>query len=554
MSPFLLRATLGIVLPMAASLATAADEDPRSVSRMIDSEIGQSLERVRISPAPPATDAEFVRRAHLDVLGRIPTAEEAKQFLDDVAPEKRRRLIDGLMAHAEMPVWWSRVIHNWLNGSLPEPPYGGDEFIAFLEQALRENRPWDEVVRDMLLPDDADPVRRNAAWFIASRYKGGDKREQLDNVTTAVASGLFGVQLQCAKCHDHPFVDEWKQDHFYGLAAFLGRTEPFKVENVQVLSERADGEVTFVTTNHEEKTARPMFLDGRLIDEPPAAKGDDAYLVVKGKGGRPGVPKFSRRAALVAQALNAESPYLRQAIVNRVWKQLMGRGLVEPVDQIHAANPPSHPKLFETLSEDIASHKFDLKRLMAGILHSDAYQRSTRWDPPGNRPQESTYATAVLKPMSPDQWANSLSFATGHFTAFRAKLEREKAKLKLDEVTVAVARRRWERERDYGVIVERFRNESETYQVPVTQPLFLAYNDIVKRMLQPTADNPMARLVRLDDAAAAEAVWLGTLARRPTPDETAVFRQHVAGAPDRQAVLRDAMGAILSGEEFRFAP
>lgn len=554
MNSILLRPALGIVLLAAASLAAADDEDPRVVSRVIDSEIGRSLERLQISAAPPASDAEFVRRAHLDVLGRIPTAEEAKQFLDDVAPEKRRRLIDALMVHAEMPVWWSRVIHNGLNGSLAEPPYGGDEFIAFLEQAMRENRPWNDVVRDMLLPDDADPVRRNAAWFIASRYKGGDKREQLDNVTTAVASGLFGVQLQCAKCHDHPFVDEWKQGHFYGLAAFLGRTEPFKVENVQVLSERADGEVTFVTTNHEEKTARLMFLDGRLIDEPPAAKGDDAYLIVKGKGGRPGVPKFSRRAALVAQALNADSPYLRQAMVNRVWKQLMGRGLVEPVDQIHAANPPSHPKLFETLAEDFAAHGFELKRLIAGILHSDAYQRSTRWDRPGKRPEDHAYATAVLKPLSPDQWANSLSLATGHFTAFHAKLEREKTKLKLDVVTVAVARRRWERERDYSVIVERFRNESETYQVPVTQPLFLAYNDVVKRMLQPTADNPMNRLIRLEDAAAAEAVWLGTLARRPMSEETAVFREYVGGASDRVAALRDVIRAVLSGEEFRFTP
>jgi len=550
-SSLLRRPASGIVLLWAASFAIAADGDPRAVSRIIDSEIGRSLEQLAISPAPPATDAEFVRRAHLDVFGRIPTDEEAKQFLDDVAPEKRRRLIDGLLADPEMPVWWSRVIHNGLNGSLTEPPYGGDEFIAFLEQALRENRPWNDVVRDMLLPDDADPVRRNAAWFIASRFKGGDKREQLDNVTTAVASGLFGVQLQCAKCHDHPFVDEWKQDHFYGLAAFLGRTEPFKVDNVQVLSERADGEVSFVTTNHGEKTARLMFLDGRLIDEPPAAKGDDAYLVVKGKDGRPGVPKFSRRAALVAQALNADSPYLRQAIVNRVWKQLMGRGLVEPVDQIHAANPPSHPKLFETLADDFAAQGYDLKRLIAGILHSDVYQRSTRWDQPGNRPPDHTCATAVLKPLSPDQWANSLSFATGHFTAFRRKLEREKTKLKLDDVTPAVARRQWERERDYSVIVERFRNESEAYQVPVTQPLFLAYNDIVKRMLQPTADNPM---IRLDDAEAAEAVWLATLARRPTSAETAVFREYVGGAPDRDAALREVMRAILSGEEFRFAP
>ena len=297
---------LGILVGMSiAATLHAQPAEIASVSRKIDAEISQRLAKEKIQPAGRADHARLVRRLYLDVLGRIPTATEAAAYRADPSPEKHHRLIDQLVAHPEMPVYWRKVIDGWLNGPLDRQSrsFGHDDFLKWMEQSIEKDKSWNRIAKELVLPDDADPNQRGAAHFLASRLQG-EKVAQLDSIATSVASGLFGVQLQCAKCHDHPFVDEWKQDHYYGLAAFFNRLETKNANGKSTLIEKDVGEVKFTTRKKGDKIAVAMFLDSVVLDKA-AAKSE------KGP---------SRRVLLVEHALKPESPYFKRAFVNRMWK------------------------------------------------------------------------------------------------------------------------------------------------------------------------------------------------------------------------------------------
>ncbi|MBM3983267.1 MAG: DUF1549 domain-containing protein, partial [Planctomycetes bacterium] len=503
--------------------------DARDLSKTIDARIAAPHKAAGIMPAPRAEQHELLRRIYLDVLGRIPTPDEAAAYLKDTDPDKHHKLIDALLAHPEMPVHWRGVFHHWLNGTLEEKRPGEAEFLDFLEKRLGENVGWDKIARELLDPKESDPVGANAAFFLASRLAGGDRAAQLDSMTVAVSSVFFGVQMQCAKCHDHPVVGDWKQENYYGLAAFLGRTFTTKGKNnLPALTEKADGEVKFSGRKTGEQTARLLFLDGQVIDA-----------------------KTDRRKALIAAGVTAESPYFKRAMANRVWRQLLGVGLVEPVDQIHDGNPASHPELLDDLAADFAKHGFDLRRLMGGILHSEAYQRSSRWTGTGPRPADKIYAVGAIKPLSPPQLAVALAQATGYADTLRAKYEREKVKLKVDAVTFAVVRKQFEREREYATLLTRFKQEGEAFQANASHALYLTYNPTVRTMLAP--GGLVGKLTKLSDAAeVARTAYLTVLSRPPTTEEAAAVSKYLATlGVSREELCRDVVWALIAGAEFR---
>jgi hypothetical protein len=541
--------SLVVVMLVAASVVQAA----HPVGAIIDSEILAALQTKNIAPSPQADDIELLRRIYLDVMGRIPTAEETLKYLGNQQTDKHHRLIDELLTHEEMPVYWRTVLDDWFNGGILERDFGRDGFLDYLQDALKSNKPWNQLAREMLAPNLKDESQRRAAYFLSVRARGNDNEAKIDSMTSGVAGVFFGVQLQCAKCHDHPFVDQWKQDHYYGLGAFLGRTQEARIENTPIVKERAEGEVKFVTTEQEEKTAKLMFLDSRVFDEPRPPE-DRNQWYTKGDGGLPETPYFSRRALLADYALTSDSEYFKRAMVNRMWKQLMGRGLVEPVDQMHEANPASHPALLDRLADDFAASGFDLRRLMAGILHSDAYLRSSRWMGTGERPKESDYATAIMKPLTPDQLATSIGIATGHFDSMRAKFEREKQNRKIDEVTPAVARAQYWRERDVQQFAERFRTSGDGFDANAGQTLFLSYNSLMQKQLQPAQGNLVDGLTKQpDDTAAVRAVFLTVLSRPPKTDELNRAIEFLsAGTPSRTQRCQELVWALVCSAEFRF--
>lgn len=525
-----MRTAFLIAAVVLSGVASAHAADARDLSKAIDARLAAAHKAAKITPADRAEPHDLLRRIYLDVLGRIPTPDEATAYLNDADPDRHHKLIDALLVHPEMPVYWRGVFHQWLNGTLDERRPGEAEFLDYLEQRLAENAGWDMIARELLIPNDTDPVGAGAAYFLSSRLAGGDRATQLDAITVGVSSVFFGVQMQCAKCHDHPAVTGWRQANYYGLAAFFANTQADRGKNnLPVLVEKPKGEVKFVGRKGGEQTARLLFLDGSVSD----AVAD-------------------RRKALAAVGVTAASPYFKRAMANRLWKQLMGVGLVEPVDQIHAENPASHPDLLADLAADFAEHAFDLRRLTGGILHSEAYLRSSRWADSPPRPADRTYAVAVLKPLSPPQLAVALAQATGHADVLRAKYEREKAKLKLDAVTLPVVRKRFEQEREYAALLARFRQDGDGFQANASHALYLTYNPAMKTMLSP--NGLVGRLTKQPDAAeVARTAYLTVLSRPPSAEEAATVETHLAtpGVP-REELCRDVVWALLAGREFRF--
>ena len=541
---------VAFMLAIPAELPTTAAEPSfnLALSRTIDAEIAAALERDGLTPSSRATDAEILRRVYLDLLGRIPTVPEAESYFAEAAPDKHHALIDRLLVHPEMPAHWKRVVNHWLNGHQPRdgrPPYF-DEFLTYLERSLAANKPWDRLARELLLPQAGDADQRGASYFLACRLGSGDKLEQLDNLTTAVAGSLFGVQLQCAKCHDHPFVEDWKQDHYYGLAAFFQRVERQNGDGQFTLRERADGETKFVTVKKEERTAAAMFLDGVVLDEPrPPTKGGDSKQDISDFAGR--------RAKLIAHAIDQGSPFFRRSVVNRIWKELLGRGLVEPVDQMHAANPATHPRLLELLADDLGEHRYDLRRLLGGILHSETYLRSSQWSGT-NRPGDEFYATAGLRPLSGTQMAWSLLVATGGHETLAARYAKDTKPMSGDSPAVAPAlRTRWEMEIESEQMAEKFLLSGSTYEPNASQALFLAFSAPLQKLLAPTGKQLVGELTKLDDAAIPRRAYLQILSRPPQPDESeALLTYLTTAATTREQACRDIVWSLLAGAEFRF--
>src|SRR5262249_36425872 len=258
------------------------------------------------------------------------------------------------------PLHLGRVLDEMIQGKYA----GNPEFIEYLRSAVAQHKGWDRIFREIMLGPWDTKERKRSEYFLARRLNS------LDDLTNDTARVFFGVNVSCAKCHDHPLVADWKQDHYYGMVSFFNPTyEGSKGRRRGDIAEKMASEVSFLTTKGVRRTAKVMFLSSRVLNDS-ATK------------------SASRREQLVQVALE-EKNFFSRAIVNRFWAYLMGRGLVQPVDQMHSANPPAIPGLLEWLADDLAGHGYDLDRLIAALVSSRVYQlaSTTRNDaePPNER-------------------------------------------------------------------------------------------------------------------------------------------------------------------------
>jgi hypothetical protein len=372
--------------------------------------------------------------------------------------------------------------------------------------------------------------RKRADRFLVRRLNS------LDDMTTDTARVFFGVNVSCAKCHDHPLVHDWTQDHYYGMASFFNRTAGGgkRRRGVGAITERANGEVMFVTTGGQRRTAKMMFLSRRVVEEPVARKG-------KAKPGK-GSAVFSRREQLVKVALE-EKTFFSRAIVNRLWAYLMGRGLVHPLDQMHSANPPSIPGLLEWLAEDLASHRYDLDRLVAGLLSSRVYQRSSARENYAKPASEKDFARALLRPLTPHQYAMSLLLATGEETFDQAKTAEERG------------RRFREMEGRAGRLTNLKILDARTdqYQASTGEALFMSNHEEVQRLLVPSVKNLVSRLAKIADTRklVETAVWT-VLSRAPEGEECDYLTKWVDKRKDRGRACGQLVWALMTSAEFRF--
>lgn len=543
-----LRINLAALYVLVASVSFAADLPSADlpIEQVIDESIRQRLDAERIMPAAQADDANLLRRLMLDLAGRIPTADEAKAYVTNGSAEKRVELVDRLLASPDF-VWHQR---NELDRMLlPNKPNDGD-FRKYLLWAVKENRSWDAMFRDMLVGDETDENRKAALTFIKSRAR------DLDDMLNDTAIIFFGVNVTCAKCHDHPLTPDWKQHHYFGMASFFSRTY---VTKKNLLAERPFGEVKFKSKRKDdtkgEQTAKFEFLSGTIIDEPMVERTEEEKKkieeLIKAAMQRddappPEKPAFSPREKLVEVALrDGDNRFFARNIVNRVWNRFFGRGLVHPVDQLHSGNPPSHPELLDWLTRDLVAHNYDLKRLIRGIVLSQAYSRSSEWTAGTLPPEASLFAVGPIKPLTPRQYALSLLIATSNPTQWPA----------LDQAE-AWAQRREQLENVSNGWSGHFEMPGENFQVAVDEALLFNNNKRVEdEFLRDSGDRLVGHLKTLsDNQAVIETAVQAICSRPPRDDERAALDAFLQSrSTDRVAAIRQLVWALLTGPEMRFS-
>src|SRR4051794_21717224 len=325
-----------------------------------------------IEPAA-ASDAEFLRRVSLDLIGMPPTADEARAFIKDVAQDKRAKLIDRLFASTHFVRRFAEALDLMLMERRPKTNVSADEWQAWLVKSVRENKPWNKLAKEILLADGADPTTRAPARFALDR--GSDP----NMLTRDIGRVFFGRDMQCAQCHDHPLVSDYLQSDYQGLFAFLQPTYTItkKEGNKQtvMVAEHAGGNVSFQSVFlHVPRRTAARVPDSTMIDEPFYLPGEE-YQVAPGDNVK-SIPKFSYREKLAELATNGSNEAFNRNIANRLWAFMFGRGLVQPVDWQNPENPPSNPELLKLLSTQIAAMKFDMRVFLRELALTNAYQRS----------------------------------------------------------------------------------------------------------------------------------------------------------------------------------
>ena len=511
------------------------------VASAVDHYITEKLQSRSIEPGPAADDATVLRRTMLDLAGRVPTAREHQWFFDQPETVRRDVLVDRLMQSSDFDFHLRNSLDELL---LANRPHDG-EFREYLLWAVRQKRPWDQMFRDMLAARQADGVEKGAAQFVSSRVRN------LDDLTNDTAMLFFGVNVSCAKCHDHPLVEAWKQDHFYGMQAFFQRTF---ITRKNVIAEKPFGEVKFKTTKGEEKSATLMFLNGSVAEDKTPSFADDERKQLEQqiqklerdeKAGYVISASFSPRRELSELAIRDDKErFLAKNIVNRTWLRLMGLGLVDPPDQLHEANPASHPQLLDWLTRDFVASGYDLRRLIRGITLSQAYARSSEWAVDETPPAASTYAFASTKSLTPRQMAASLLVVI-----------RSPDNWPAPEDSVAWNKLRNDLENQAGGWSREFEQPGENFQIAVDEALFFSNNDrITNDLLRDGGDRIVGKLKSIEEnSQAVEQLWVTVLNRKPSDQElqtaTAWMQRENT---DRVESLRSLTWALLAGPELRF--
>jgi hypothetical protein len=312
----------------------------------IDRLVAAKWEKLNLLPSQKSSDATFLRRAFLDVIGKLPTAAESREFLADKAADKREKLIDSLLKRPEYADHWAIQWADLLR--VNQEVLGAKSayvFDAWLRQSFRENKPYDQFVRELITAQGGSNQDSATNFYKAFTTP--------NDLTIAVSQVFLGVRLECARCHHHPY-EKWAQDDFYGLSAFFPRLKKKK---------GADGEVI-------------LFLNDKGDVKHPKTKAVVAPKVLLGEPLEVPVTE-DRRGRLAAWMTSFDNSFVARTMANRVWAHFMGRGLVEPIDDMRATNPATNEPLLKALAVEFVNRKFDVKQLIRSIMTSDAYQISS---------------------------------------------------------------------------------------------------------------------------------------------------------------------------------
>lgn len=502
-----------------------------------------------------SSDAEFLRRVHLDLVGRVPTAAEVRAFLADESTDKRAKLVDHLLTSPEH----SRRMAELFNVMLMERRGENEHWERFLRKSFEQNRPWDEVVRAILKPAqppkepaegaedekaDEDPDV-GAAYFLTSRLvsEGAMAPVDVPGLTRDVGRLLAGVDLQCAQCHDHLTIDHYEQRHFQGLHVVFENVKPVRGDRPAVSEGLMTEPMSFQSVfTGDPMTTGPVVPGGDEITIPAFAKGEEYVVAPDRKKKIVGVPKFSPLTELALGLTSPENDLFAKNIVNRLWFTMLGRGLVEPLDLHHASNPPSHPELLDLLAREFVAHEFDAKWLLRELVLSETYQRTSRLPEETEPPPATSYAAALEKRLSVEQILRSVLLVVGGDDVTPATI---------DETLAADSSEKL-RKNFFKAFANPPKEPELEFEPTVAAALTFLNDETFLRLLEPKDGNLVERLAKFEnDATLADELYVSVLGRLPDDDERRIVAEHLAKHPDdRAAACGQLAWALLSSTEF----
>jgi hypothetical protein len=496
--------------------------DPGPLAAAIDRRIDEKRLANKVIPAPESDDASFFRRINLTLAGRVPASSDVRAFLADTDPDKRARTVDRLLAS---PAYANHMTTLWRGWLLPEAQTNFEvagvvpAFEGWLRDRFQANVPFDRFVNELLtvpldgrrpagrVQDLDDPTLGAGplAFYIAKEGKP-------ENLAAATARLFLGVRLECAQCHDHP-TDHWKRDQFWGLAAFYGGVSRSNGALQEVLNRPPE-----LLVPNRELAVSATFLDGK---EPPWQF------------------KKSLRVTLAAWITAANNPFFARAAVNRLWAQVFGVGLVDPVDDFQERNPPSHPELLDELTRAFIDSGFDTKYILAALCRTRAFGRASTAD--GTTEQDvRLYGRFPVQGLSPEQLYDSLGVVIGAAPEgpAGASLQDQGSPRRQFIESFAISGRPTEA------------------QTTIIQALTLMNGGLVGAATTPESSRTLGAIVELPGLSSTdrlEAIYLAALSRPPRSEELRRALRHVeaTGPGGAKARYGDVMWALLNGVEFR---
>lgn len=526
-------ATSRVAIPLAGEVpAELYDKLPRR--NFIDGLVWNKLQSLGITPSPAIDDAKFMRRVYVDIIGTLPTAAEAREFLADQRPEKRADLVERLLERPEYAEYWAT---KWADLLRPNPYRVGIKAVLnydnWIRDSFRKNKPYDQFVRELL-------TAQGSTWHNGSATLYRDRRSP-DEITTLATQLFLGIRLECAKCHHHPF-EKWGQEDFFSFAAYFAKVgrkgtglSPPISGGEEIIMTAKSGEVKHPLTG-QVLPPRPLF------DLPAAAAASGQADADQASA------DDDPRLALARWVTSKENDYFAQVMVNRVWADLMGRGIVEPVDDLRATNPPSNAPLLEALADDFRRHEFDIKELIKTITSSYVYSLSSA---PSERNVADTrnYSRSYRQRLRAEVLLDSLSQITGIPDTFSALAPGARAK---EIWTTRVA----------SLFLDTFGRPDPNQDPPcerssdptVTQTLHLMNAPALHGKV--IHDKGLAAELAASGRTVDEMIdelYLAIYARYPGADERETCRAVFASAGDaRRQSCEDLMWALVNTPEFMF--
>lgn len=493
-------------------------------SNYVDKHIFSKLKMLNIQPSELCSDQEFIRRAYMDVCGILPSPEETRAFLESKDAAKRSKLIDQLLERPEYAdLWtlkWSDVFRSTRKTIQVKGTY---VFQKWLRHQVDQNVPFDKMVRDVITGSGSTFSNPPANYYRIARDP--------TSLAETTAQLFFGIRMQCAKCHNHPF-ERWTQDDYYSMAAFFARVkqktdtiEPgdaAKKEGAEFIYAERTGEVVQPRTN---KTMPPKFMGGAV----------------------PEVGNKDRRAVLAAWMSSAENPFLPKSVINRIWFHLMGRGVVDPVDDFRDSNPSANDELLDALAKDFTSKGFDVKHIIRTIMSSRTYQLSAQTND-FNKDDNKYFSHAVTKLHTAEQLFDALCYVTDVPEKFAGMpLGTRAVQLPDGEVNHPFLKTFGQPARELACECEREGDSN------LAQALQLINGPAVNDRLR----NPNNRIGKLVAAKKSDPEILGelflvTLSRAPVEVESKAMLDHVAKAMDKRKAWEDVHWALINSKEFLF--